>query len=53
MKEIEEKLNWMYKKYGGAWNSDAATENPGEHVIEADDVEEVKEEPTADAGEDK
>jgi len=44
MKEIEEKLNKMYEKYGGAWNSDAATENPGEHVIEADDVVEPTEE---------
>jgi len=38
MKDIEESLNKMYQTYGGAWNSDAATENPGEHVIEADDV---------------
>jgi hypothetical protein len=38
MKEIEETMNDMYKKYWGAWNSDAKTENPGEHVIEADEV---------------
>lgn len=37
MKDIEESLNKMYETYGGAWNSDAATENPGEHVIEADE----------------
>jgi hypothetical protein len=37
MKQIEETLNGMYQKYGGAWNSDAATENPGAEVIEADD----------------
>ena len=36
--------NKMYEKYGGAWNSDAATGNPGEHVIEADDVVEPTEE---------
>jgi molecular chaperone DnaK len=36
MKEIETTLNDLYKKYGGAWNSNAATENPGEHVIEAE-----------------
>jgi len=41
MKEIESTLEEMYKKYGGAWNSDAKTENPGEQVIEADDVQEV------------
>jgi uncharacterized protein with von Willebrand factor type A (vWA) domain len=28
MKEIEELMNAMYEKYGGAWNSDAKTENP-------------------------
>jgi hypothetical protein len=38
MKEIEELMNAMYEKYGGAWNSDAKTENPWEHVIEADEV---------------
>lgn len=38
MKEIEELMNAMYQKYGGAWNSDAKTENPWEHVIEADEV---------------
>jgi molecular chaperone DnaK len=37
MKQIEETLNGMYQKYGGQWNSDAATENPGQEVIEADD----------------
>jgi molecular chaperone DnaK len=36
MKEIETTLNDLYKKYGWAWNSNAATENPGEHVIEAE-----------------
>lgn len=38
MKEIEETMDAMYEKYGGAWNSDAKTENPWEHVIEADEV---------------
>lgn len=38
MKEMEETLNQMYQTYGGSWNSDAATENPGEHVIEPDEV---------------
>ncbi len=37
MKQIEETLNGMYQKYGGAWNSDAATENPGAEVIDADE----------------
>lgn len=36
--EIEETLNWFYQKYGGQWNSNAATDNPGEQVIEADEV---------------
>lgn len=42
MKQIEETLNAMYQKYGGQRNSDAKTENPGEQVIEADDVQEGK-----------
>jgi hypothetical protein len=37
-KEIEETLNGFYQKYGGQWNSNAATDNPGEQVIEADEV---------------
>jgi molecular chaperone DnaK len=37
MKQIEETLNGMYQKYGGQRNSDAATENPGAEVIEADE----------------
>lgn len=37
MKEIETSLSELYKKYGGQWNSDARTENPGEQVIEAED----------------
>jgi len=37
MKDIEENLNAMYQKYGGSWNSDAKTENPGAEVIEADE----------------
>ena len=37
-KEIEEKLNEMYQKYWGQRNSNAATDNPGENVIEADEV---------------
>ena len=37
-KEIEEKLNAMYQKYWGQRNSNAATENPGDNVIEADEV---------------
>lgn len=37
-KEIEEHMNTMYTKYGGAWNSDANTENPGSDVIEADEI---------------
>jgi molecular chaperone DnaK len=43
MKQIEETLNGMYQKYGGAWNSDAATENPGAEVIEADDEPKTEE----------
>lgn len=42
MKDIEETLNAMYQKYGGQRNSDARTENPGEQVIEADDIPEKK-----------
>lgn len=37
IKNIEEKLQAMYQKYGWSWNSDARTENPWEHVIESDD----------------
>ncbi len=37
-KEIEEALNGMYQKYGGQWNSNAATDNPESDVIEADEV---------------
>ncbi len=37
MKEIEETLTAMYQKYGGQWNSDAKTENPGAEVIEAEE----------------
>ncbi len=37
MKEIEENLTAMFQKYGGNWNSDAKTENPGAEVIEADE----------------
>lgn len=37
MKSIEENLNAMYQKYGGSWQSDAATENPGAEIIEADE----------------
>lgn len=37
MKQIEETLNGMYQKYGGQRNSNAATENPGGEVIEADE----------------
>ena len=37
-KEIEEALNGMYQKYGGSWNSNAATDNPEDNVIEADEV---------------
>lgn len=39
MKDIETSLNERYQKYGGNRNSDAATENPGEHVLEADVVD--------------
>jgi len=38
MKDIETTLNALYQKYGGQWNSNAATENPGEQVIEADET---------------
>lgn len=38
MSEIEGSLNDLYQKYGGKWNSDARTENPGEQVIEAEDT---------------
>ena len=37
-KEIEEHMNTMYTKYGGSRNSDANTENPGDNVIEADEI---------------
>lgn len=37
-KEIEETLNELYKKYGWSWNSNAATDNPGEQVIEPEEV---------------
>lgn len=37
MKDIETTLNALYQKYGGQRNSNAATENPGEQVIEADE----------------
>lgn len=36
MKDIETNLTAMYQKYGGTWQSDAKTENPGENVIDAD-----------------
>lgn len=36
--EIETTLNWLYQKYGGQRNSNAATDNPGDNVIEADEV---------------
>jgi molecular chaperone DnaK len=38
MKDIEDSLNGFYQKYGSNWDSNAATENPGENVIEADEV---------------
>ena len=37
-KEIEETLNWLYQTYWGQRNSDAATDNPWDQVIEADEV---------------
>lgn len=50
MKDIESSLNELYQKYGGAWNSNAATENPGEHVIDAEptvvDADEEKDQPS-------
>ena len=37
IKEIETTLEEFYKTYWGNWSGDAKTENPGEHVIEADE----------------
>ena len=44
MQEIESTLNALYQKYGGQWNSNAAAENPGEQIIEADET--TTEQPT-------